>query len=367
LTDGDEGGGQVPLGSPHPDPAPGHRRTRDSVGPGPGAVVGAKGISGQVWSGTPAGPLPIGGGPGRGWSRRRVLAWALGGLGTVLLAGAGGVELALHDIVPGHAVLNVVDGNCAVPAVPESFSPLGPAQSGRIFSRARNRMVGYTIAYPPGHVPGARLPLVIALHGHGDDHTSVLSRLSLPQALALRIGGRPLAPMAMVAVDGGGGYWHAHPGDDPMAMIVDEVIPICRNLGLGRSPQRIGVIGTSMGGYGALLLAEQHPHLIAAAAAVSPAIWTSYAEARTANPGAFSSAADFAAHDVIAGARALTAVPVRMAFGHSDPFRSGVVSMIKHLPPGAMVTEAKGCHTAAFFAAQQPAMLSFLADRLTRD
>ena len=38
-----------------------------------------------------------------------------------------------------------------------------------------------------------------------------------------------------------------------------------------------------MGGYGALLLAEKNPELIAAVAAISPAVWTTYSEARAAN------------------------------------------------------------------------------------
>ena len=91
-------------------------------------------------------------------------------------------------------------------------------------------------------------------------------------ALAARHDGRPLPPLALVSVDGGGLYWNPHPGDDPMAMIVDELIPMCRRLGLGRPPRRIGVIGISMGGYGGLLLAEQHPRLISAVAAISPAV-----------------------------------------------------------------------------------------------
>lgn len=74
--------------------------------------------------------------------------------------------------------------------------------------------------------------------------------------------------MALVTVDGGTGYWHAHPGNDLMRMLVDEVIP------------RIGVMGISMGGYGALLLAEKHPGLVSAVAAISAAIWTSYARRR---------------------------------------------------------------------------------------
>ena len=35
------------------------------------------------------------------------------------------------------------------------------------------------------------------------------------RAVSLLVDGEPLTPMALVTVDGGGGYWHPHPGDDP--------------------------------------------------------------------------------------------------------------------------------------------------------
>jgi pimeloyl-ACP methyl ester carboxylesterase len=185
------------------------------------------------------------------------------------------------------------------------------------------------------------------------------------QAMALHIGHEPLAPMAMVTVDGGGGYWNPHPGDNPMAMVIDELIPLCRHLGLGRPPQRIGTMGISMGGYGAILFAEKYPHLIAAVAAISPAIWTSYAQARGANADAYASAADFATDDAVTHTGALTGMPVRVASGDADPFHPGVEALARALPPGAVVEFSGGCHTSPFFLAQEPPALAFLAQHLT--
>jgi len=124
-------------------------------------------------------------------------------------------------------------------------------------------------------------------------------------------------------------------------------------------------MGISMGGYGALLLAEKYPHGIAAVAAISPAIWTSYAQARTANTGAFASAADFAADDAVTYAGALDGIPVRVASGDADPFRPGVAALASALPAGAVVEFSPGCHTGPFFTAQEPPSLAFLARHLS--
>jgi pimeloyl-ACP methyl ester carboxylesterase len=102
-----------------------------------------------------------------------------------------------------------------------------------------------------------------------------------------------------------------------------------------------------MGGYGAILLAEKYPRLIAAVAAISPAIWTSYAEAQSANAGAYASAADFAADDAVTHAAALARIPVSVASGYEDPFYSGVQALTRALPKTAETYFGSGCHTDA--------------------
>jgi pimeloyl-ACP methyl ester carboxylesterase len=216
----------------------------------------------------------------------------------------------------------------------------------------------------------AAIPLLWTLcrefvRGRGRNFVPPLVAL-LSQALAARENGRSLPPMALVSVDGGGIYWNPHPGDDPMAMIVHELIPMCRRLGLGRSAHGIGTIGISMGGYGALLLAEKNPELIAAVAAISPAVWTTYAEAHAANAGAFASAQDFTSDNVITHASALTGIPVRVAAGTDDPFHPGVLALEHALPKSAMVDITSGCHDDAFFASQQHASLAFLGEHIAQ-
>ena len=301
-----------------------------------------------------------------GLTRRRVLTLGLIPAAAVVAAGVTGVELVSHGVLPGKAALDSLDGACSVPAPRLAYSRPGPSFSGTFYSAARRRPVGYTIAYPPGHLAGDQLPLVVMLHGYGASHASALSGMSPAQALAVRADGRPLAPVAMVTVDGGNGFWTSHPGDNPMAMVIGELIPLCQRRGLGRPPHRIGTMGISMGGYGALLLAEKYPRLISAVAAISPAIWTSYDQAKAADPGAYASAAAFSANDTIAHAAALAGIPVRVATGYDDPFYPGVQVLARSLPAGAVVDFTPGCHTDPFFLEQQPPSLAFLASHLVR-
>ena len=298
--------------------------------------------------------------------RRHFLRYTLASVAAVAVAGAAGAELVDRGVLPGKGMLDRLDGTCSVPAPDLTpYAVPGPSLSGTFYSQARNRSVGYTIAYPPGARPDDRLPLVIMLHGYGGNHDNAVSGMSPAQALALRSAGGPLAPMAMVTVDGGDGYWNPHPGDDPMKMLTGELIPLCQRRGLGTASHRIGVMGISMGGYGALLLAEKHPRLVAAVAAISPAIWTSYAQAKAANAGAYASAADFAADDAVTHAAALAHLPVRVAAGYADPFYPGVRVLASVLPSGAVVDFGNGCHDGSFFTAQEPPSLAFLAGHLT--
>ena len=298
------------------------------------------------------------------WSRRRLLRLGLGATASVIGAGVLGAELVDHGVLPGKLLLDQLDGACQVDARAPVFRPVGPSYSGWFRSRARHRSVGYTVALPPGHAPGDELALVVMLHGFGANHENAISGMDPAQALALIVDGMPLAPMGLVTVDGGPGYWHPHRDDDPMGMVVDELVPMLRARGLGRPPHRIGTMGISMGGYGALLLAELFPSMFRAVAAISPAVWTTYDEASAANGGAYDSPGQFARFDAVTHTAALSTTRVRVASGDADPFHPGVVALAAGLPKGAIVDFAPGCHTGAFFAAQVPPSMAFLSQAL---
>jgi fermentation-respiration switch protein FrsA (DUF1100 family) len=291
----------------------------------------------------------------------------VGGIGVVLLAAvSGGYELVERGVAPGKTRLDELLGRTKVDQPDVGYRTPGSAVSGRFFSAARGRTVGWTISYPPGHRPGDHLPLVLALHGYQGTHAYPIGPVQPVRLLASTLNGRPLPAMAIAAVDGGNGYWHAHPGDDPMRMLLTEFLPMCRRRGLGIGIHRkIGLTGESMGGYGALLLAEENPAMVAAVAPISPAVWTTYADSQNANPDAFTSASDFAAHDVTTHASALRGIPVRIASGRDDPFHP-YVEVLKHeLPAGSQVLFPPGLHNGAFFGSQAMPALAFLGKYLS--
>jgi pimeloyl-ACP methyl ester carboxylesterase len=201
--------------------------------------------------------------------------------------------------------------------------------------------------------------MVLGFHGDHGSHASPFGGITPDRLLAAEPAG---FRVAIAAADGGNGYWHAHGDDDPMAMLIDEFLPMCRDRGL--ATDLIGVMGTSMGGYGALLFAESQRRRVAAVAAISPAVFSSYDDARAANPEAFSSEHDFAVHDVIAHASRLSGLPVRVAVGDDDPLRPADEQLSRVLPAGSVFEESKGCHTGDFFDSQALPSLSFVAARL---
>ena len=164
-------------------------------------------------------------------------------------------------------------------------------------------------------------------------------------------------PFALVAVDGGGGYWHKRAsGEDSGAMVLNELIPMLSSQGLDTS--RVGFLGWSMGGYGALLLgARLGPARTAAICAVSPALWTSSGAAA---PGAFDGADDYAANTVW-GLPQLGSIPIRIDCGDSDPFYSATKQFIAQLPSPPSGGFSPGGHDGGFWSSQLPAEIAWMA------
>lgn len=239
----------------------------------------------------------------------------------------------------------------------------GTLVSGTLVSRARRgRRCGWTVALPPGS--HRDLPVVVVLHGRGNDHASVFSPryLALDTYLAAVVAdGTP--PMALASIDGGEAYWHARAdGDDPAAMVVEEFLPLLRRRGL--DTRRVGLGGWSMGGYGALHLAGVlGRRRVAAVAAMSPALWESYADTA---PGAFDDERDFQESTVMGRQASLRGVPVRVDCGLVDPFCATTRTYVDGFAERPSGGFERGGHDVTYWRRQAAPQLRFLGTALAR-
>jgi S-formylglutathione hydrolase FrmB len=292
-------------------------------------------------------------------SRRALL---LGGTtaGAVLVAGAAvGVE---QGVLPGRpwlqATLHLNGDAGTIPDV-----ETGGYDHGSFVSSARlGAETSWVLIRPPGH--HEHLPLVVALHGLGEDaQTLVGPSFGLDRYLAAAVAdGVP--PFAIAAADGGTSYWHLRPdGEDASAMITDELLPLMRDRGM--RTDRIGLMGWSMGGYGALRLAgELGPKRVAAVVAASPAIWSDPDEA---SKSGFDSPEEYEKYSVIGRQDDLDGIPVRIDIGTGDPFYRDVQDYVDRLEDvrGAddadvTATYEPGAHDPAYWRRMLPAELAFL-------
>lgn len=286
-------------------------------------------------------------------SRRALLLGGTAGA-AALAAGVGlGVE---QGVLPGRPWLQARLGLNGEPGRIPVITP-GPVESGSFVSVHRGAETGWTLIRPPGD--HRVLHPVIALHGLGQDHASLLGPdFGLDRYLAAAVAaGAP--PFAIATVDGGTSYWHPRPdGEDAGAMVVDELLPLLRERGMRTGT--IGLLGWSMGGYGALRLgpilgAEQ----VAGVVASSPAIWS---EADDASESGFADADEYERYSVVGHQDELDGIAVRVDCGTGDPFYRDVEDYVAGFPDEVDVTSTfePGAHDPAYWRRMLPAQLDFL-------
>jgi S-formylglutathione hydrolase FrmB len=295
-------------------------------------------------------------------SRRAVLRTGAAA-GVVGVAAVAGLETG---VIPGrarvHDVLGLSGPDGVVPEV-----PAGPVVSGSFDSFGRQTTVGYSVIYPDGYAATAQLPVVLVLHGRGGDHTSAINDLGIDRYLTAAVqGGVP--PFALATVDGGRDtYWHRRTsGDDPGYMLDQEFLPLLAARGL--QLERFGVLGWSMGGYGALLWVALHywqrrvrpSSQAVAVGALSPALWREFSEVA---PGAFDDAEDFAGSQVFGRRSGFRDVAVRIDCGRDDPFAAAARNLRSEL--NAAGGQQAGAHTPGYWRRMLPGQLRFLGTKLS--
>jgi dienelactone hydrolase len=196
--------------------------------------------------------------------------------------------------------------------------------------------------------------LVIALHGYGGDADWPFANAHIERHVAS-------TGLAVASVDGGNFYWHARKsGVDTSSLVVQDLLPLMGRKGL--AIDRVGLIGWSMGGYGALLMATRLGRgRVAGVAAASAALWQSPADSAA---GAFDDRDDFVRNDVFtAQARGkLRGMPVRLDCGRDDPFIVANRALARELPDAA-TTFDNGAHTEEYWTAHAEAQMVWLRKR----
>jgi S-formylglutathione hydrolase FrmB len=169
------------------------------------------------------------------------------------------------------------------------------------------------------------------------------------------------------AAPGGGGslYWHPRAdGRDPMQWALREFLPMVeRRFGVGGKRERRAAFGWSMGGAGALLVAQEHTKLVSTSVALSPAVFPSYDAARSGHDYTFDSEADWQDFGVWERAGKLASTTVLIECGSADPF-APTARQLLHRIPNATGGIASGCHDFGFWRRSAPTAVRFLGAHL---
>ncbi|ONI85660.1 alpha/beta hydrolase [Saccharothrix sp. ALI-22-I] len=284
-------------------------------------------------------------------SRRAVLT-ALGGSA---LATAG-VTAALNGNAPfGEALRHALGVAGPVPAVKRAI-----VQVERVHSKYRARDVDLLTMVPPG-VSTSNLPMSILLHGrYGNARLAAFG--GLPEVLVSAVNRGQIPPFGFVAVDGDDHYWHENvPGDDPMAMLLEEVPQWLAERGYGAP---FACTGVSMGGFGALLYARRRHERrepTRAIAAVAPALITDWPEMSKRN--AFTSPEQWASLDPLKNLDKLGTAPIGVWAGDKDRFIVGTRQFIANTKL-AVASITPGGHDDVFYRKIVPDVIRFLGKRV---
>jgi S-formylglutathione hydrolase FrmB len=283
-------------------------------------------------------------------SRRTLL---VGGGAAAVLAAVGGAA-ALEWNNPRLVRLR---GGCGdTPPIPRSSYTM---TRGTFDSRAMGASIPWLVAMPAeGPTIRTDVPVVLCLTGLGDDIDTVINGIGFPGfATAADYG------FAFAAPGGGGNlYWHPRAdGRDPLAWAVDEFLPMVEGrFHVGGAATRRMALGWSMGGYGAMLAAQQRPGQFGAVAALSPAVFSSYDGARSGHDYTFDSESQWERYGLWSHLDELEGTAVRIDCGSADPFAPTARELLRRIPHASGAIDG-GCHDQAFWRRAAPRSLRFLS------
>lgn len=126
---------------------------------------------------------------------------------------------------------------------------------------ALGRRWPYSLRLPDGNPPSGGWPLLVILHGAGRSHRT-LAELGgdLPWLRGVRC--------ALLLPEGAVGFWTDTAHGRFRTMLHELLAQVRAEFPVSRAAARTAIGGWSMGGYGAIRFAQEHPGLVAAAGSV---------------------------------------------------------------------------------------------------
>ncbi len=261
-------------------------------------------------------------------------------------------------------------------AAPLAAAGAVPLEAAAFASPALGRPVPY-LHYAAGS-PGRGAPLVYLLHGHGGGEWDWVRAGGAVDVVEGLIAAGALPPLHLV-LPGVGNSWYVdapEPHGPVATALLDGLMPELEAR-LGADPARRGVVGLSMGGFGALHMGLRRPERFRCVAALSPAVFTAdhaFSELQLRLfAGAFGEPFDparYAAADpftLVARAAASAAPPlVYLACGEEDFFglEVGTQALGERLAAAGVPTVLQikpGRHDWAFWRAELPLALAAFA------
>lgn len=167
---------------------------------------------------------------------------------------------------------------CATAIASATASQGGVARGQSMASPTLGHEIPYSLYRPSGHSDD-RLPVLYLLHGHGDDETAWLDKGGIAQTLDRLIGAGRIVPL-MVVMPMAGNSWYvddargrAGYGAVARAMVADLIAGIDARYPTDACRERRAIGGLSMGGFGAVLYAFEHPDRFTAAISLSGSLF----------------------------------------------------------------------------------------------
>ena len=147
---------------------------------------------------------------------------------------------------------------------------------GSLESQAEGRTMSYSVYTPPGWDGQTPLPLVVFLHGGGDDETVLEEKAQVARTFDEWIEAGDLDPFIMVAPDGEKGFWlNWHDGSHNYEdYVVHEIIPeMYANYPVLEGRENLHLMGISMGGAGTMYTTIHNIDRFASATVLSAPIF----------------------------------------------------------------------------------------------